>query len=43
LPEQLTKEERDWLNGYHASVHERLAPLLKGEALAWLQVRTAPL
>ncbi|MDE4540556.1 aminopeptidase P family protein [Pseudomonas sp. ITEM 17296] len=43
LPELLAKEELAWLNGYHASVHERLAPLLKGEALAWLQARTAPL
>jgi Xaa-Pro aminopeptidase len=43
LPELLAKEELAWLNRYHASVHERLAPLLKGEALAWLQARTAPL
>ncbi|HBK50590.1 MAG TPA: Xaa-Pro aminopeptidase [Pseudomonas sp.] len=43
LPELLTKEEVEWLNGYHACVHERLAPLLQGDALAWLEVRTAPL
>jgi len=43
LPELLAKEEVEWLNGYHANVRERLAPLLKGDALAWLQVRTAPL
>ncbi|NIE76997.1 aminopeptidase P family protein [Pantoea sp. Ap-967] len=41
LPERLTAEEREWLNGYHATVRERLAPLLQGEALAWLQARTA--
>lgn len=43
LPELLAKEEVEWLNGYHANVRERLAPLLKGDALAWLQVRTEPL
>lgn len=43
LPELLAREELDWLNGYHATVRERLAPLLKGDALAWLEARTAPL
>ncbi|MBX6693107.1 aminopeptidase P family protein [Pseudomonas sp. USTB-Z] len=43
LRELLTKEEVEWLNGYHARVRERLAPLLQGDALAWLEVRTAPL
>ncbi|MDZ3990918.1 aminopeptidase P family protein [Pseudomonas sp. Teo4] len=43
LPEQLTKEERDWLNSYHATVRERVSPLLKDDALDWLQVRTAPI
>ncbi|WP_236237417.1 aminopeptidase P family protein [Pseudomonas faucium] len=43
LPERLTQEELGWLNDYHATVRERIAPLLKGDALAWLQARTAPL
>lgn len=43
LPELLTKEEVEWLNSYHARVRERLAPLLQGDALAWLEMRTAPL
>ncbi|MGY4523189.1 aminopeptidase P family protein [Pseudomonas sp. TE21394] len=43
LPELLTREELSWLNDYHAQVRERLAPLLKGEALAWLEARTAPM
>lgn len=43
LSELLAQEERDWLNRYHATVRERLAPLLEGAALEWLQVRTAPL
>lgn len=42
LPEMLTKEERDWLNQYHATVSERLAPLLHGASLDWLKARTAP-
>ncbi len=41
LAERLTEEERDWLNHYHATVRERLSPLLQGDALAWLQTRTA--
>ncbi|MFF7066334.1 M24 family metallopeptidase [Pseudomonas sp. NPDC008258] len=43
LPEQLAKDELEWLNRYHTNVRERLAPLLKGDALAWLEMRTAPL
>lgn len=43
LPEMLVKEERDWLNQYHATVLERLAPLLQGASLDWLKARTAPL
>ncbi|WP_225790424.1 aminopeptidase P family protein [Pseudomonas sp. Marseille-P8916] len=42
LPELLGAQDIQWLNGYHAMVRERLAPLLKGEALAWLETRTAP-
>jgi len=43
LPELLAKDEVEWLNGYHARVRERLAPLLKADGLAWLEARTAPL
>ncbi|MFJ2335157.1 aminopeptidase P family protein [Pseudomonas helleri] len=39
----LTREELEWLNGYHEQVRERLSPLLEGDALAWLQARTAAL
>ena len=39
----LTHEELKWLNGYHEQVRERLSPLLEGDALAWLQARTAAL
>lgn len=37
----LNEEERAWLNDYHARVSARLSPLLEGDALRWLQVRTA--
>jgi Xaa-Pro aminopeptidase len=33
-------DEVAWLNGYHAHVRERLAPLVQGPALAWLNERT---
>lgn len=36
----LRADEIDWLNTYHATVRERLAPLLEGAALDWLMVRT---
>lgn len=39
----LRADEIDWLNRYHAMVRERLAPLVSGDALAWLQERTQPL
>jgi len=32
-----------WLNGYHATVRERLAPRVSGAALAWLNERTQPI
>ena len=39
--ELLRQDEIEWLNGYHATVLERLAPLVSGDALAWLTERTA--
>lgn len=36
----LRDDERAWLNDYHATVRERLAPHLAGPALAWLLQRT---
>ncbi len=36
-------DEIAWLNDYHATVRTRLAPLVEGAALAWLQLRTQPL
>ena len=39
----LREDEVAWLNSYHATVRQRLAPLVAGAALAWLEKRTAPL
>ena len=39
---QLRRQDRAWLNLYHASVWEVLSPQLEGEALAWLDAQCAP-
>ena len=39
----LRADEIAWLNAYHGMVRERLAPLLAGDALAWLQRRCQPI
>ena len=36
----LREDEVQWLNGYHATVLQRLKPHVSGDALAWLQTRT---
>lgn len=36
----LRADEIAWLNDYHVLVRERLAPLVSGDALAWLTQRT---
>ncbi|MCU0969051.1 MAG: aminopeptidase P family protein [Rubrivivax sp.] len=38
----LRPDELAWLDAYHATVRERLAPRLDGDALAWLLARTQP-
>lgn len=43
LVELLDAGERAWLNDYHATVRERVAPLVTGAALAWLETRTQPI
>ena len=42
-PQLLRPDEIDWLNRYHATVRERLSPLVDGPALDWLLLRTAAL
>jgi Xaa-Pro aminopeptidase len=39
----LRADEIDWLNRYHATVRARLAPLVSGPALDWLNTRTEAL
>jgi Xaa-Pro aminopeptidase len=39
----LRADEVAWLNGYHATVRERLAPRVQGDALAWLLQRCEPI
>ena len=36
-------DEVEWLNAYHATVRQRLAPLVSGAARAWLNERTLPI
>ena len=38
----LREDVRAWLNAYHRTVRERLAPLVAGPALDWLQRFTEP-
>jgi Xaa-Pro aminopeptidase len=38
----LRQDERAWLDDYHRTVRERLAPLLDGAALDWLRRYTEP-
>ena len=42
-PTLLRPDEINWLNRYHATVRERLSPLVDGAALDWLLLRTAAL
>jgi Xaa-Pro aminopeptidase len=42
-PSLLRADERAWLDAYHATVRERLAPRVEGAALQWLIERTQPL
>jgi Xaa-Pro aminopeptidase len=39
----LTKDEIAWVDGYHATVWEKIGPQLEGEAKAWLETATKPL
>jgi Xaa-Pro aminopeptidase len=39
----LSDDDVRWLNAYHATVRERLAPRVAGDAKAWLEARTAAL
>jgi len=42
VPEMLSREERDWLNAYHAQVRETLLPHLDQTHAKWLKHKTRP-
>ena len=42
VPKQLTREETDWLDAYHALVRSEIGPLLDAETRQWLEAATAP-
>lgn len=37
LPEEMTRQEREWLNAYHRMVYEKLSPDMEEEERAWLK------
>jgi Xaa-Pro aminopeptidase len=39
----LREDERAWLNAYHETVRERVAPHVSGAAKAWIETRTQPI
>ncbi len=41
LTEELTREERAWINDYHAQVLEKLSPLLNEKEIQWLRTKCA--
>lgn len=43
LVDELSREQLDWLNGYHQKVYDALAPRLTDAERAWLREKTAPL
>ena len=43
LPRLLTRDERRWLDAYHARVLAEIGPLVEGEVRSWLEQATAPL
>ena len=43
VPHAIPKDEREWVDGYHARVREAIGPQLDGDAKTWLDAATAPL
>jgi len=39
----LTEQEREWVDGYHQIVWEKISPLVSSEAREWLKEATSPL
>ena len=42
-PALLTRDERDWLDAYHAEVAARIGPELDITERAWLNAKCAPI
>ena len=42
-PNLLSKDEKDWINTYHAKVYEKLSPNLDKEVAFWLKEKTRPI
>ena len=41
LLEELTREEKEWINHYHEQVFEKLSPMLEANEVAWLKEKCA--
>ena len=41
-PEEMSKDEREWLNNYHKDVYEKIGPHLTDEEREWLKEYTEP-
>jgi len=39
----LTRQEKDWINSYHAMVYEKLSPNLDTDVESWLKGKTRPI
>ena len=36
IPDDMTDDEKNWLNAYHQEVYAKLAPLIEPETAHWL-------
>ena len=43
IVDELTRDQINWLNAYHAHVNEMLSPRLTEEEKTWLKAKTAPI
>ena len=43
IVDELTRDQINWLNAYHAHVYEMLSPRLTEEEKIWLKAKTAPI
>ena len=42
-PNLLSKDEKDWINTYHAKVYEKLSPSLDKDVASWFKEKTRPI